>query len=266
MPIQKNQLQKQTRSSNNTPAVVRLPVHLHGEQFVSFHAEEQPDDVIQRQNDTRLTAWMQFNDQQRTLGSSLGADVTYVDFPAQFRWTGRAWSPRVRQGTAAVGRMYFVSPRDPERFYLRLLLHHVVGATCFADVRTADGIEYDSYRQACAARGLLQDDEEWDECLREASVVHMPVQLRSLFATILIFNSPSNPGRLLEKYANDMAEDKLRETLARYGIDRSDEIPSGDDLREAALWDVQVILQQHNLCVQVYGLPPPRLGTEVVRS
>ena len=108
---------------------------------------------------------MQFNDHHQTLRSSLGADVTYADFPAKFRWTGRAWAPRVRQEYAAVGRMYFVSPRDLERFYLPKLLHHVVGATCFAEVRTVDDMEYDSYRRACAARGLLQDDEEWDDCL-----------------------------------------------------------------------------------------------------
>ena len=42
-------------------------------------------------------------------------------------------------------------------------------------------------------RGLLEDDNKYDLCLAEAATCSMPPQLRRLFVTILIFNTPRNP-------------------------------------------------------------------------
>jgi hypothetical protein len=47
------------------------------------------------------------------------------------KWLGIEETP-----SHAVGRLYHVSPAEGERFYLRLLLHHVTGATSSQDVRT----------------------------------------------------------------------------------------------------------------------------------
>lgn len=70
-----------------------------------------------------------------------------------------------------IGRVYTVHPADVERFCLRILLHHVCGATCYADLRTHDGAVYSTFREAAVARGLLEDDHEWDCCLSEAATV-----------------------------------------------------------------------------------------------
>ena len=65
-----------------------------------------------------------------------------------------------------------------ERHYLWLLLHHMPGATSFADLRkTPDGITHKTFKEAALAFGLLESDEEWNECLSEASVSFMPKQL-----------------------------------------------------------------------------------------
>ena len=50
------------------------------------------------------------------------------------------------------------------------------------------------------ALGLLESDEEWDECMSEAAVSFMPKQLCSFFVTILIFEEPAKPAVLWEKY------------------------------------------------------------------
>ena len=76
--------------------------------------------------------------------------------------------------------MYTVSPKDRERFFLRLLLLHVRGATSFADLKTYESITYDSFENVCRARGLLIDDTEWERTLREASSVASSKQLREL--------------------------------------------------------------------------------------
>ena len=50
-------------------------------------------------------------------------------------------------------------PLNPEKFYLRLLLLHIPGATCY------DGILVDSFREACIKRHLLTDDNEYEGCI-----------------------------------------------------------------------------------------------------
>ena len=57
--------------------------------------------------------------------------------------------------------------------------------------------------------GLLDSDDEWEQCLSEAAVSFMPKQLHSLFVTILIFGEPAKPAILWENYKEVMGEDLL---------------------------------------------------------
>ncbi len=55
----------------------------------------------------------------------------------QERAAGRRGAGRNNHVTlGTMGRMYFVQPSEGERYYLRILLSHIVGATCFEDLRT----------------------------------------------------------------------------------------------------------------------------------
>ena len=90
-----------------------------------------------------------------------------------------------RQRGFAIGRMYFASPNSGERFYLRLLLTVVKGSQSYQDLHTVNGSEYSTFKGACVARGLLEDDREWILCLEEASVLKTGYQLRRLFSIIL---------------------------------------------------------------------------------
>jgi hypothetical protein len=93
----------------------------------------------------------------------------YADFPVNHVWKIRekVWSARQR-GEKAVGRMYFVHPTAGERFFLCLLLTVVLGMTSFEHLWTVDNTEHLTFQAACRALGLLQDDAEWDTCMREA--------------------------------------------------------------------------------------------------
>ena len=55
---------------------------------------------------------------------------------------------------------------------------------------------YDTFKEACSARGLLEDDREWTQCLQEASVMQTGHQLRSLFVMILRDCTPLHPEQL----------------------------------------------------------------------
>ena len=69
----------------------------------------------------------------------------------------------------AIGRLYMVQPSKGERYYLRILLTHVKGDTNFDDLKSVNGYSCRSFKEACIYLGLLQNDAEWDACLREAS-------------------------------------------------------------------------------------------------
>src|SRR6266542_1566298 len=110
---------------------------------------------------------------------------------------------------------------DTERFYLRLLLNHVQGATCFEDVKIVNGIYYDTYEEAARQCGLLDEqNNEIDNCLKEAVNYKMPSKLRQLFASILLFcNHEENfkPEILLEKYIMDLSKDYYFQKINEVG-------------------------------------------------
>ncbi|KAG2661478.1 hypothetical protein PVAP13_1KG506713 [Panicum virgatum] len=110
--------------------------------------------------------------------------LTYCEFPLKWRWdeTNKKWIKR--QHGFKIGRLYYVNPAEGERFYLRILLMTVKGATSYADLRTYNGIVYETFKEACAARGLLNDDNEWYNTFEEATKWATPSHLRNLFATI----------------------------------------------------------------------------------
>jgi hypothetical protein len=64
--------------------------------------------------------------------------------------------------------MYYIHPSAEECFYIRLLLTCVKGATSFKHLRSFEGTEYPTFKEAYIARGLLEDNSEWHQCLEEA--------------------------------------------------------------------------------------------------
>ena len=84
-----------------------------------------------------------------------------------------------------------------------MLLHHISGATSFKDMRTINGIEYSTYKEAAEQLGLVENDEEWKSCLEEASTIKTGSHLRHLFVTILVFCTSANPGKLFKKHFCD---------------------------------------------------------------
>lgn len=107
---------------------------------------------------------------------------------------------------------------------MRLILHTVRGPTSFADLRTVDGVEYPTYRDACRARHLLDEDQHWDDALADACVSDSPHRLRHLFAVLLVFCGLSNPEQLWQKYQNRLAEDFFRNMRQNIDGDLNDRL------------------------------------------
>ncbi|XP_076938850.1 uncharacterized protein LOC143607202 [Bidens hawaiensis] len=77
------------------------------------------------------------------------------------------WERR-KQGLS-IGRIHQVSPSLGEAYFLRILLNKVKGQKSFEDIRTVDGQTFPTFRDACYARGLLDDDTEYIETIKKAS-------------------------------------------------------------------------------------------------
>ena len=163
-------------------------------------------DVINRPNvgKTTLTEWFIANSQFPD-----ARNLSYADFPTQWVWVNSTKKWKLRQRGNTIGRLYFVPPSAGERYYLRMLLTTVKGATSFENLRTVNGVVYDTFKVACAALGMLQDDKEWDDCLQEAGLIQSGSQLRRLFVTLLLFCQPIYPERLWEKHIGALTDDLL---------------------------------------------------------
>jgi hypothetical protein len=237
------------------PAVVHLQVHLENQQSVIFSDVNQPQvaDVIEQGvKDTTLTGFFKANAQHPQLADGL----LYHEFPQKFVWQAskKVWKPRQRG--FAIGRMYYVHPASGERFYLRLLLTVVKGPTSFEDVQRHEGRLYPTCKSACIARGLLEDDNEWVQCLQEAAHMQTGRQLRQLFATILTDCGPSVPVTLWEQFRENICDD-LGHALRNNGVPE----PPEDDIYDYGLFLLEKILQQKGRTLAaIEGMPMSQIN------
>ncbi|GJW41620.1 ATP-dependent DNA helicase PIF1-like protein [Tanacetum coccineum] len=141
-----------------TPAVERLPFHLPGQQQVVYDEDDDIDDVLNKPSvaSTKFLAWMDIN---KT--NDLAKTLTYAEFPTKFVWIAqkRIWQERKRG--YAVGRIHNVPRSVGDAYYLRVLLNKVKGPTSWDKLYEYDDIMHPSFRDACFARGLLDDDREY---------------------------------------------------------------------------------------------------------
>lgn len=115
----------------------------------------------------------------------------------------------MRQRGDVVGRLTEVHATRGDLLYLRMLLLRRKGVLSFTELRTVDGIVYNTFKDACAALGLLNNDNQWHDALSENSDSSMPFQLRAMFVNILVYCSVSNPYGLWEAHWKALSDDVL---------------------------------------------------------
>jgi len=222
-------------------AIIRLAVHLPHEQTVYFtHSKEQEALEAATSRETTLTAWFKLNEKEPPANRYL-----YAEIPEHFVFDrdSSSWQPR-KQHRKLISQMYTVSLNEPERYYLRLLLLNVRGATSFDYLKTVNNIVYKTFKEAAIQRNLLADDKEWENALEEAGSFRMPQQLRELFAFICIFGTPKNPRFLWDKFRSLLIEDYLK---------KFSEIHA----ELIAMREIEDVLRLHGKNYKDFGLPTP---------
>jgi hypothetical protein len=246
------------------PSIVRLPVHLEGEQTVTYDPEEDIQDIVERfeDRDTLLMGYFKANGSSDESIQTLARQYTYQEFPQHFVWdaatNAKRWKPRQRK--FSIGRMYYISPMAGERFYLRTLLTVVKGATSFAHLRTVNGQEYTTFKAACLALGLLEDDQEWRICLQEAAHIKTGSQLRSLFVLILSQARPAQPEVLWAEFRDSICDDVAHILRSRDLIAQ----PSPEEVYDYGLHLLDIMIQESGLRLHrdFPQMPHPQINWE----
>lgn len=194
-------------------AVHHLQVHLENGQRIVWD-ENRPPGQVPRPPSTTLTAFFALCSRDE-----FAQTLIYQDVPSYFTYDGGIFSRRIKGQPVVgwpgvkevddIGRLYTVSPRQLECFHLRILLTHVRGPKSFQDIKTFEGHICSTYQEACRMRGLIADDEQWMKTLEESAALHLPNQMRELFAVILCQCYPSNPTELWDKFKDDLSQDIL---------------------------------------------------------
>lgn len=136
--------------------------------------------------------------------------------------------------------MYFVSPKDIERYFLRVILLYTRGAKSFEDLRTYEGITYNTFAETARARNLMIDDNEWDNCLNDAVSIKFPKEFCGLFAYICVFGLPINAADLYNKYKEHMIFDN--------------KVPVEISIQQS-LTLIEEVLGSHGFKLDQFGLP-----------
>jgi hypothetical protein len=88
-----------------------------------------------------------------------------------------------------------------------MLLLIVKGAESYEALRTYNNTTYPTFKEACNARGLLKEDQEWYNAFNEAASWATSNQLRQLFITMLLFCEIGNEYMFFKKVWTFLTDD-----------------------------------------------------------
>ncbi|XP_061347837.1 uncharacterized protein LOC133293306 [Gastrolobium bilobum] len=158
-----------------------------------------------------------------------GRNLTYAEYPTQFVYkeSMHEWHPR-KQGFS-IGRINHFSANNGEDSYLRTLLNFQKGCASYEDLRTVNGVLFPTYKDACYSLGLLDDDNEYIDAIKEASSWGSATYLRNLFALLLFGNSMNKPENVFQKCWELLSNDVLYRHRQRIG--REDALLTEDSIK-----------------------------------
>ncbi|XP_028793347.1 uncharacterized protein LOC114749047 [Neltuma alba] len=239
------------------PSVERLSFHLQDQQAVFYSDKESVSSLVRRPRikESMFLAWM-----ERNLDDPFARTLTYVEFPQYYTFNKQKRIWKFREKGFAVGRLAHASPSQGEIYYLRVLLTKVKGPHSYEQIRTVDNVVYLTFRSACYALGLIHDDQEFIDAIKEASFWATGCYLRRFFVSMLLCHCISQPHLIWEQTKNLLSEDMFY--VPRNNPRSADLNISDDDKQQACLIEIEKLLQINGKSLHDYPLMPTAISTE----
>ncbi|KAL6574243.1 hypothetical protein OROHE_001147 [Orobanche hederae] len=154
-----------------------------------------------------------------------------------------------------------IVPRG-ELYYMSLLLHHKKGPRSHAEIRTIGTIEFPTFKEACYSVGLLDDDKEYIDGIKEASFWGSPHYIRNLFAVLLLANNISRPEYVWENTWQLLGDDILHRQRTLLGI--SDLQLSDEQIKNFTLVEIEKLLYRNGSSLTKFSsIPFPDMNVVV---
>lgn len=189
-----------------TTPVEKLTFHLEGEQPVIYREGDTVETVMARMSvsKTMFLAWFVCNEEYPEARL-----LTYAEMPTKFLYDSKNQIWKKRKKRFAIGRLQHVSPSSGELYFLRVLINKIKGPRSYADIKTVDGVIQPSFEDACYKLGLLDEDKEYIEGLKECSFWATGTYVRKFFVQMLLSESLSSPNKVWEATKDLLSEDIL---------------------------------------------------------
>ncbi|XP_021991125.1 ATP-dependent DNA helicase pif1-like [Helianthus annuus] len=124
----------------------------------------------------------------------------------------------------------------------------------FDDIKTVDGKIYPTFKDACLARGLLDDDNEYIIAMKEASTWSTSDFLRTFFVMLLMSNSISRPGHFWTQTKSLLCEDILYHQRRVTGI--SDLVLPEEEIETICLSHIEKLLLAYGSTLSCFSDMP----------
>ncbi|XP_022008282.1 ATP-dependent DNA helicase RRM3-like [Helianthus annuus] len=208
------------------PSVMRLPFHLPGQQPVVFGPDEDINSVLNKPSvkSSMFLSWMERNKDPNDL---LARTLTYVQFPIFLCMEARQAS---------------------------------MGTKKREKINWQDSFRISVSRDACYALGLLDDDSEYVEAIKEANLTGSSSYIQNLFSTMLLSSSLSRPEVVWESSWRYMADDFVYR-LAKYHRVTALSIPD-HQLKNYVLCEIEKFLLRNNSSLRRFeSMPYPNMSS-----
>ncbi|XP_021984898.1 uncharacterized protein LOC110880745 [Helianthus annuus] len=199
------------------PSVIRLPFHLPGLQPVVFGPDEDINSVLNRPS-VKFSMFLSWMERNKDPDDHLTCILTYVQFPTWYVW-----------------------------MYGRLKT--VVGNLGRKVTQLAEFII-----DACFALGLLDDDKEYIEAIKEANETTTASYVRNLFGMMLLSNTMSRPEIVWESTWKYMTDDFIYRYSKLHRVEGLS-IPD-DELKNYALLEIEKFLVMNSSSLRNFSTMP----------
>ncbi|KAJ1686825.1 hypothetical protein LUZ63_010753 [Rhynchospora breviuscula] len=234
------------------PTVERLPIHLPFQNNIVFRDSQSLQQVASNpaNQQTKLTAWFQLNQ-----NDPFARTLTYPEVTKYYTWHKDEKNWQYRQQGHRLARMHFIHLGAGDVYYVRTLLNCIRGALSFDDLRTVNDTIRPTFKDACSALGMLDDNTEWLSTMQEAAATASSYQIRQIFIDILLYSEVADALDLWNSCWNYMGDDIVQRI--RDDNYNPEMILDPEIVKDRILYELEDILFMRGYSLQYVRLPAP---------